>query len=34
MPDIAYYTGKVLRYQRGNQKPILEEEQTIQWAKV
>jgi len=21
MPEIIYYTGKVLRYQRGNQKP-------------
>jgi hypothetical protein len=25
---------RVLRYQRGNQKPYIEEEQTIQWPKT
>jgi hypothetical protein len=25
--------GKILRYQKGNQKPYIEQEQAIQWSK-
>jgi hypothetical protein len=31
--EIIYSVGRVWRYQRGNQKPYIEEEQTTQWPK-